>query len=60
MPFDTLTAPRTPATPSTLIAEPTPLSRFDAIWALSDDELDTRGLKRATLAFDHFAGNIWA
>jgi hypothetical protein len=49
-----------PAPIAAAAAEPTPLSRFDAIWALSDAELDARGLRRATLAFDHFAGNIWA
>ena len=60
MAFDSAPLAVTPAATATVVTEPTPLTRFDAIWALSDAELDARGLKRASLAFDHFAGNIWA
>lgn len=36
------------------------VQQFNAIWALSTDELDERGLKRGEIAAEHFARNIAA
>lgn len=36
------------------------VQQFNAIWALSDAELDERGLKRGQIAAAHFARNIAA
>ncbi len=36
------------------------VQQFNAIWALSDEELEERGLKRDQIAANHFAQNIAA
>lgn len=33
--------------------------QFEALWALGDDELEARGLKRSMLGKYVFADNIW-
>lgn len=36
------------------------VQQFNAIWALSNEELTERGLKRGKIAAEHFAQNIAA